>query len=212
MSLIKDVRPINIQIQRGPFDRKKRQLVITPDRVQFEDKNGSKPLTIMLKDEIREYRYGIKWIKGFEFTVGREYLLYIHSSSNEILKISFKTFYGIKKNECHKLSNDILSAVWYFFFGHIANACYHKFKNGEPVTISKAMLIGEGIIIDEGGVFKSVKKIIPWEELEIKEYHTYLAIFSTINPKLYATFSYLNDWNTGVLYAVVKTIINSLKQ
>lgn len=205
-----EIPEINVHIQRGPLNRKLRQLIITPDLIQFEDKNDPDIFTTFAKDEICEYRYGIKWIKGFEFTVGREYLIFIRSSSGQVLNIGLKTFYGARKKEYHKLSNDILKALWNFFFGPIANGLYDEFKKDLPITIGRATITKEAIIVDEGGIFKNNKTIIPWNNLEIKDYHTYLAIFSTLDAsKTHATFSYLNDWNTGVLYSIVKTHLNN---
>jgi len=203
---------IDVHIRRGPIDRKQRQLLITPDLIRFEDKNGSEAITTFDKSEICEYRYGIKWIRGFKFTVGREYVIFIRNSSGQTLKISFKTFYGIKKEEYHKLSNDILTALWYFFFGQMANEYYANFKKGIDITIGRATLTKKAVIVDEGGILKSEKKTIPWEHLEIKDYHTYLAIYSSIDAsKTHATFSYLKDWNTVILHSIVKTILDNRK-
>ncbi len=140
---------INVYIQRGPIDRRQRQLIITQDLIQFEEKNGSDAVTTFTKDEICEYRYGINWIKGFEFTIGREYVIFVRNSSGQTLNISFKTFYGSRKKEYHKLSNDILNALWYFFFNDIANQLYDKFKKGADITIGRATLTKDAIIVDE---------------------------------------------------------------
>jgi hypothetical protein len=150
MSSKEDTSEINIFIQRGPFDRRQRQLIINPDPIQFEDKNGADAVTTFTKDEISEYRYGINWIKGFEITIGREYAVFIRNSSGQTLKIGFKTFYGARKKEYHKLSNDILNALWYFFFNDIANQLYDKFKKELDVTIGRATLTKDAITVDEG--------------------------------------------------------------
>jgi hypothetical protein len=54
--------------------------------------------------------------------------------------------------------------------------------------------------------------VIPWESAEIKDYYTYLAIFSATDAsKTHATFGYLKDWNTVVLHSIVKTILDKRK-
>ncbi len=212
MSSKTETQEINVHIQRGPIDRKKRQLIITPDFIQFEDKWGPDPYTIFEKEDICEYRYGINWISGYQFTIGREHVIFIRNSSGKELKISFKTFYGSRKREYHKLSNNILDTLWDFFFSPIANERYDKFKKGADITIGRATLTKEAIVVDEGGMLKSEKKVIPWDKMEIKAYQTYFAIFSITDPlKTNATFSYLKDWNTLVLHSLVKFILDKKK-
>jgi len=207
-----EIHELNVEIQRGPIDSKKRQLIITRDFIQFEDKSGVDPFTIFQKEEIGEYCYGINWIRGFEFTIGREYVILIRNSSRQTMKIGFKALYGRRKKEYHKLSNDILNTLWDFFFSPITNEHYDKFKKGADVAIGRATLTKEAIIVDEGGLIKSEKKVIPWDNMEIKSYQTYFAIFSMIEPsKTYATFSYLKDWNTLVLHSIVKFILDKRK-
>ena len=75
------------------------------------------------------------------------------------------------------------------------------------MSIGRATLTKEAVIIDEGAP-RNTPKIIAWDNLEVKEYQTYIALFSRSDPaKTHATFSYLNDWNTEVLYALVRRIL-----
>jgi len=213
MSPREEVPGINVYIQRGPIDRKKRLLLITPDFIQFDDKNGPALSVRFKKNEIREYRFGINWIKGFEFTIGREYVVFIRSSFDRTIKISFKTFYGVRKKEYHKLSNDILTFLWLFFFDDITTKHYQAFQSGVDVVIGRATLTREAVTIKERGLLKDKETIIRWEDLEIKEYYTYLAIFSTVDTlNAYATFSYLTEWNTGVLFSLINTILKNRKE
>jgi len=210
MSPREEVPGINVYIQRGPIDRKKRLLLITPDFIQFDDKNGPALSVRFKKNEIREYRFGINWIKGFEFTIGREYVVFIRSSFDRTIKISFKTFYGVRKKEYHKLSNDILTFLWLFFFDDITTKHYQAFQKGEDISIGRAILTKEAVIIKERALLKEKQTVIPWEQLAIKDYYTYLAIFSAVDASnTYATFSYLKEWNTGVLFSLVSTILKN---
>jgi len=211
MPVKEEVQGINVYIQRGPIDRKKRLLLITPHFIQFDDRTGPLP-TKFEKNEICEYRFGINWIKGLEFTIGREYVIFIRNSSDQTMKISFKTFYGIRKKEYHKLSNDILTFLWLFFFDDITTKHYQAFQRGVDISIGRAALTKEAVIIKERALLKEKQTIVPWEQLVIKDYYTYLAIFSTVNAlNTHATFSYLNEWNTGVLFSLINTILKNRK-
>ncbi|MDR3693979.1 hypothetical protein [Mucilaginibacter sp.] len=213
MSSKAETQEFNVYIQRGPIDRKKRQLVITSDFIQFEDNNGFDLFTVFQKEDICEYRYGINWISGYQFTIGREYVIFVRNSSDQVMKISFKSLYGRRKKEYHRLSNNILNTLWDYFFSPITNQLYDEFKKSADITIGRATLTSSGIFVAENGLVKTEKKMIPWENMEIRSYQTYFAVFSTINPaKINAAFSYLNDWNTLVLHSIVKHILNKRKE
>ena len=203
-----EIKELNVRIQRGFFDRKKRQLVITPEFVQFEDKSGESPFTTFKRGEISGYRYGINWIRGYKFTFGREYVVYIQNSSSDVLKINFRSFYGIKRKEYHHLYINIQNTLWDFYFGQIGGKLIAQFNIGEPISIGRAVINRDGVIVDEGGMLNADKELIPWNGLKIKEYYTYLAIYSAHEAaKINATFSFLKDWNTVLLFSVVKRIL-----
>ena len=65
---------IQLKIKRGFLDNRERKLIINPEFIKFENKNSiSDAYTQFNKDSIIEYRYGINWIEGLYFTIGREY-------------------------------------------------------------------------------------------------------------------------------------------
>lgn len=200
---------INLTIKRGFLDSRKRQLIISPDFIQFEDKDlHNAPFTRFEKDEISAYRFGINWIKGFEFTIGREYQIFIRNTDNKTLKINFKSFYGIKKNELYKQYSEIIKAIWEFYFGDITNTLLNEFRNGQNIEVGKVLISLEGVTITASGLFKEQRKLIPWEKVGTKDYQTYFNIHSiedTVN--INRIYSYLSDWNTGVLYSVIRTIL-----
>ena len=172
-----DIQEFNTTIKRGLLDRIPRQLLITPDFISFENKSSASGIfTKFYKDEITDYRYGINWIRGLEFTIGREFLFYVRNSSMEVLKINFKTFYNIKKKESYKLSNDVLNSLWKFHFGLLANKLFNALVEGKEVTIGKATLTNEVIIVKENGIIKDDYKTFYWDDLKAKDYHTYFAI------------------------------------
>ena len=204
---------INVFIKRGFFDNTKRQLIIHPDFVQFEDKGLEKDsFTRINKDEIAEFRFGINWISGFEFTVGREYLIFIRSIKGEIIKVSFKCFYRIKKQKFQQLYGDIVNAVWDFYFVDIIDDYVKRFNDGEDFELATATISQEGITIMARGIFKSQRKMIAWDKIGIRDYHSYIAVFSEDDKaNINQAFYYLKDWNSCVLNAVLLNILQQKK-
>ncbi|MFM9986993.1 hypothetical protein, partial [Flavobacterium sp.] len=160
--------------------------------------------------EITDYRYGVKWIRGFEFTIGREYQIFIKNQENKIIKINFKSFYGINKNLHFKNYSGILNSLWNFHFNKIASDFIEKFKNNEQFSIGNVHFSDENIIIETNSILKKKQNIILWKDLRTKDYRTYFAIYSQENPSnINQCYNYKDDWNTAILYTVIRTILKN---
>lgn len=200
-------------IKRGILDNSPRQLIINPEFIKFETENlRSDLITIFEKHEIKDYQFGIRWIRGIEFTIGREYQILIRNHENKIIKISFKSYYGYKKTELHKLYAHILKEIWSNFFSEIADNFLEKFNRNETFTIGDVIFTKDDLTINISGIFTTDKSRIVWNKVRTKDYSTYFAIYSIENPKdINRGYSYLNDWNTEILYCVVRTILRDKK-
>ncbi len=52
--------------------------------------------------------------------------------------------------------------------------------------------------------------MIPWEKVRTQNYYTYFAIYSEDDARHTNTVhSYKEDWNTNVLYSVLRTILKA---
>jgi hypothetical protein len=49
--------------------------------------------------------------RGLEFTIGREYQIFIRNHESQTIKIRFKSFYGYRRAELHKLNAHILKQL-----------------------------------------------------------------------------------------------------
>jgi len=200
---------IDLVVKRGLLDNLPRRLTISPNYFQFEDKTLiSSPSIRFEKSQIEGYRFGIRWIKGFKFIIGREYQLFIHNKDGKEIKIHFKTVYGYKKKELHDKFNQILEGVWAFYFADIAGDYLERFRKEEDIEICNVGIKKKNITIQTSGIFKEKQITIPWNKVATRTYITYYAIYSTDNPAdINRGYSYLNDWNTFVLYSVIETLL-----
>lgn len=205
-----NIKEVKFTVKRGLLDCKLRQLIINSDFIKFEDKNLlSNAFTQFDKHLIKDYRFGVKWIRGFEFTIGREYQIFIRNPDNKVLKINFKSFYGIKKNAHHKLYAEIISALWRFYFSDITSNFIEKFQKEEEFSIGKVHFTKDNLTINVSGILKEEKRTISWDRVKTRDYQTYFAIYSLDDPtNINRGYSYLDDWNTGLLYSVVRTILH----
>ncbi|MEN4760537.1 hypothetical protein ABEG63_09410 [Chryseobacterium sp. C39-AII1] len=187
-------------IVRGLFDTRKRSLIIDENFIKFENKDHNNDLfTILNKEDIAGIRYGIHFIDGYKFTIGREYQFFIRDKSNKELKIFFKLFYRRKLDEKHQLYCDIIDELWDKIIGNICYDYYLKFKNNEKFNVSGIEIVEDRIRFD--------KKEILFNDLELKQYHHHFMIFSRNDNYKNKMLYYLKDKDAVILFSVLKTII-----
>ncbi|KAF2342365.1 hypothetical protein [Flavobacterium tistrianum] len=201
---------LKVKIKRSLLDNYQRSLHLHPDFIKFEDKDlANDGFTFFKADEIKEFRYGITFYQ-YKFVFGREYQLFIKNFDNQVLKINFNTYLGIKKYECHDLYSNILSSLWDLYFKDKTVSFIEKFQTGESFFIGDVNVNSEGVIIEVSRLFKQEKKLIRWHDVAVKKYSTYISIYSKENPLDFNRgYSYKNDWNTFVLYSVINNIIEN---
>ncbi|WP_185204528.1 hypothetical protein [Chryseobacterium sp. C3] len=187
-------------IVRGLLDNRKRSLIIDDNFIKFENKDQNNDLfTIIKKEDIAGIRYGIHFIRGLKFYIGREYLIFIQNKSGRELKINFKLFYRRKLTEKHQLYCDIIDELWDKFIRDITRNYYLKFKNNEKFSVS-------GIEIAEDRIIFNKTEIL-FEDLELKQYHHHFMIFSREDNYKNKMLYYLKDKDAVILFSVLKIII-----
>jgi hypothetical protein len=207
------MKEVQLTIKRGLLDSRPRELIINSEFIRFEDKDLRSDLyTQFDKSSITAYRFGIKWIRGIEFTIGREYQIFILGQQDKILKINFKSLYRIKRKEYHEKYAQIVNSLWSFYFFEISNNLFERFQNKEEFILCDVNFTKEHLTIKVTGVIREKKKEISWDKVGTRDYETYFTIFSLDDPaNIYRGFSYLEDWNSDILNNLVKRILDSKK-
>ncbi|WP_395077814.1 hypothetical protein [Flavobacterium sp.] len=198
-------------IKRSFLDNSKRQLIINSDYIQFEDKDlATDYFTKFLSSEIKDYRYGVRWIRGAKFTIGRDYQIFIRNNENKIIKINFKSFYGINKSLHFKNYSGILNSLLKFYFNKIASDFIEKFQNQLEFSICNVHFSDKNIMIETNSIIKKKQNTILWKDVRTKDYRTYFAIYSQENPaNINQCYNYKDDWNTAILNTVIRTILKN---
>lgn len=179
-------------------------LVVDSEFLQFGMLNSDSEVLFMFsRQDIAAFRYGVKWIKGFEFTIGRVYCVDVKSTSGEIISVRLKSLYSINKDAIWQKYSQILEALSKYYFDDICRNAISKIEDGEEWR-------HETIIITKSGVHLPKRKMkLPWSDVGSKLYATYYAIYSKSKPDIYESFEFLEDWNTSVIYSITEGILQS---
>jgi len=197
---------VKFTIKKGFIAARTLELIINDDFISFDNLiPGTK--TIIRRADIAGYRFGMKWIE-LDLAFGREYFIYIQDKDNRSHKINFRTYFGRKTKFHDEQYSAITEALWNFYFDAIVTSFLDKYDNGEEFGIGNVKLSTEGIKIRTSKTFSFGSAIIPWEDIRTRSYYSNFSIYSVKDPaNINAGYSYANDWNTTVLYSVVRTIL-----
>ncbi|MCL1668958.1 hypothetical protein M2T82_12890 [Elizabethkingia ursingii] len=203
------MKKFSFNIRRSILDSLKRELIISEDYLKFQNKDTKEnSFSTLNKEEIIAYRCGIRWI-SFRVTYGRDYQIYLKTVDKKVLKINFKSFFGKNRDLYQKKFKEIHDALWNCYFADIVENYLTQYKNGENFSIENVRFDTHGITILVAGILKSQDEHIKWEDVRTHDYITYFSIYSDKNPSdINRTYRYLEDWNTGILYSVLRTILH----
>ncbi|WPO79115.1 hypothetical protein [Flavobacterium sp. KACC 22761] len=203
---------LQLKIKRSLLDNYERDLHLHPDFIKFEDKDlANNGFTSFNADEIKEFCFGVTFYQ-YRFVFGREYEILIKNFNDEILKIKIKSYLGIKKHQTHQLYAKIINAVWDLYFAKQVDSFVKEFEAGESFTIGEVNINPEGVIISISKLLKQEKKLIPWSDVALRKYSSYISIYSKENALDFNRgYSFKKDWNTFVLYNVIKNILDNKK-
>lgn len=188
---------VELTIKPTVFD-KPYHLIIDPAYLELD--NYKSPVRFE-KGEIIAFRFGVKWIRGYQFVIGRIYIIEVQSADKRIIKIKLKSLYGINKGVLHQKYVTIVNALADKYFDDISRAYLERFDRNEPIKVEGVLFNAEGIS------WNNNMQIIKWDDVGTKAYRTYYSIFSKANPSIYKTFEFLSDWNSEVVYGVSRGIL-----
>jgi hypothetical protein len=181
-----------------------RELIIDKEFIEFDDKDLlADPPTKIYKQDISGIRYGIKWIHGYQFVIGRIYCVDVLARDKRCIKIRLKTLYGIRKHQLADKYSLIINSLFDNFFDDISRNYLNQHHSKQEFQIAGVRFCESGIAFD------SKSQIVLWDDLASKAFTTYYALFSKSDPLNYKAFEYLHDWNVGVLYTVSRQILTS---
>jgi hypothetical protein len=187
------------KVKSGLLDRQ-RSLMMTDDFVEWEsrDLKGSQ-FTRLSKADIVDFKHGDDWIVWYRFTVGRRFSITIKDKRNKELKIRFASYFGLHP-EYIDLYAEMVDDIWRLYHSDIVDRHLDILKNIGALEI-------QGIKLSESGVqLRGQPSVISWDNVNIKEYYSYFAVFNQEAPALHSRVSY-NEYGTEILWSMLKIIL-----
>lgn len=185
-------------IRKGLSNFKKRKVCFNEQGVEFDDTDFIKKQNSFIRySDIKDFKFGIEWIKGYYFVIGRKYILTIRDLNNNKLNISFKSYYGYKKIELSEKYSNLLNTIWNNYVDDLVLKLITDIENGEEIEIAKTKIDSKRILYS--------KKTTDWKKISTKAYDHYYVIYSKNNEHYNKAYYFKDDWNIGVLYSLIET-------
>lgn len=179
-----------------------RLLTIQPGFMEYDDNDAAASISTRFdKSAISQFRYGIKWIHGYSFVIGRIYCIDVQTHDKRVIKIRLKTIYGIRKKKLEEKYVAIVNALYNHFFDDIIYDYLDQFNEGKEFELLGIKFSTQGIVIDEKW------GLVLWEDVGTHLYYTYYSVSNKKQPEKYKAFEFANDWNTSILYSVSRGIL-----
>jgi hypothetical protein len=191
-----------LHLQQGFVNKTKRKLVINKEFVEFETSDVDR-LRIYWKD-FKDMRYGVELIRGYSFYIGRKYRIYIRDQQQDEIRINLVSFYGIHRKQNHEDFIRVINAFHKLFIDEYVYKLMEQITQQETIRFEK-------LTVDNTGIhFVHNKADVSWEEVVIREYKGFFFLQNKSTPEQALKISYLEDWNGGVIYSLVKSSLQML--
>ncbi|WP_172336719.1 hypothetical protein [Mucilaginibacter sp. SG564] len=181
-----------------------RILTFKTESLIIEKPTGIKPPDFIPAATIAGFRYGVSWVRGYAFTIGRQYFIEIQTDQQKVISIKLGSYYSIRKKLYDQLWSEIIHQLWRYYFVNQYNYYYDLYKINQAFELC-------GIYFHPNGIGWDALNILQWNEVGISSYYNYFMIYNRKNKKQYKSRSFAKDWNAVVLQAVLKEIVDEKK-
>ena len=182
------------------FDRN-RLLTVHSDYLAFDNKDlVSAAPTSIEKANIESFRFGVDWIRGLYFIIGRTYRIEVRDHEGNTIKIRLRSMYGIRKKKLGTKYTKIYAALHNAYFNDLGLHYVRLVNDSLPFTLAGVTLTPEGIVDPKIGA-------LSWNSIGLKAYFAYFAIYEKGEPSNYHAFDYGIEWNAILLYGVLTFIL-----
>lgn len=153
------------------------------------------------REEIVGFRFGIEWISAYMFPVGLKFYIEVLNINGNTIKLTQKSFYGIRYRSMRNSYIEILNSLFDTYFDEIYQSYFRYYSQKEDIEFDKISIKSSGVL------FKNKQVFIPYSELNIRGYKRFFVLSSINDSKIQLTLTYIDDYNSYLIYNLIKEIM-----
>jgi hypothetical protein len=181
-----------------------KRITFSAEGIRIEKPLSFDPPVVIRGEDISAFRFGVVFMTGYVFTLGRQYVIEIKDFQNNVFKIKLKSYYKIKRETYFKLWNELLAKLWENYFSNMLN--YHT----DLYNIHQIFELAGVKFLTDGISWKKGQKLV-WKDIALSNYKTYFMIHHVENLKEHKSCNFASDWNAFILQSLLKKIIEGYK-
>ena len=181
---------VTYDLRKGLWGEK-HKLTFAQDFLQYDD-------TRIAVAGITDIKHRMRWIVWYKFYVGRVYEMVIRHTEEEELRITFNSYFGLRKQYMDVYAG-IIETFWAMYFQKVVDRRQLVLRERGELTISGVQLLDEGVRFSEQG------EIVPWEKVGYAEYYSYFALYHADRAKLNVRRDFYS-WESEILLSLIRTI------
>jgi len=177
--------------------KQKRTIRLTSNYLEYET-GGAGRFTRICKEEMCDIKHSMEWIYWYRFWVGCDFRIEIKTKSQGICKLQFVSYFG-QNSAYQKIYARIVDRMWTYYLNDMVNAQLQELAK------VPAMDIG-GLKLSIGGVgFDEQAPLTPWQQVGVKEYDSYYAVYDQDNPALHKRIE-VDAWGSELLFGMIAAL------
>lgn len=180
-------------------DKIYKKLIFTKEGLTIEKPMSFAPVDFISAADINSIRYGINWLRGYCFVIGRQYIIQVQDVNNHVTSIKLNSYYGIRSKAYGKLWSDIFQQLWKNYFADIFGYYQNMYNQKQEFELAGVKFHPFGISWDNSSLF--------WDEIALSNYQTYFMIHHRNDPQKTKGCNFLRDWNAIILQHLLKYVI-----
>jgi hypothetical protein len=182
-----------------------KNVIFTQEGLTIEKPFSVSPRIFIDHRDVAAFRFWIKELRFFKFSLGREYYIEVKDFHCKINRIKLYSVYRAKHKEYYRIWADLLQNLWDFYFDNQLNYYTELYNIQQYFELA-------GVSFHVDGISWNKDNKLPWNKIEIKSYQNYFLIHHTDNPQQYKCCVFSIDWNAVILQSLLKDIVKEYKK
>lgn len=196
---MKDAVSLTYRLATGLLGQKRR-LRLTPTYLEYEQGElGAATYTRVLKEDMLDIKHSMSWIIWYRFYVGCDFRIDIRTREQGTLKIRFVSYFN-QNSSYQKAYDRITDYMWDHYLHDIVSDYLQEYKAKGEVAVCGVWLT------TDGAYFSSDGQITPWQDIAVKEYETYFALYNLQDPAQNKMIDF-DEWGSHILFSLLEELL-----
>jgi hypothetical protein len=196
-------KPVIIEFPGFLRNKIVKKLTFTSEGLTIEKPLSFGPSIFIPAKDITSFRYGIKWLSGYAFTIGRQYVIELNSLNGEIMPIKLKSLYQIRRKKYGDIWAEIIEQLWASYFQKLYTDYCDLYHSNRKFELA-------GIEFHQSGIAFGNKSLL-WDRIALSNYRTYFMIHDKDDLNKKHSISFMKDWNAYLLQKLLRQIVEEYK-